>query len=348
MISNHLLDIVMLTEIGLIGVALGLYFLHGLWLLFNQRRRLAQTERARESMARLVNSGVVDIGQIESVRRLPHSVQTKAFLEVARNVSGSGMERLRFVAQQVGVLDHARKLCESWRWTRRLRGARILSQMDVPDPPLVLKLLVDRHPALRAQAAEWAAAQPSVPVIAAMLRLLADPATQARFAVQTALLRMGAVAAGPLATFLERNTGSAAEAGLRVAESLAEPRFEHAALRLSRTADVAIRTAAAKLLGAVGGADAAERLVELLGDEAFHVRAAAAQSLGRMRHWQAGSRLSEGLGDPSWPVRRQAALALRAIGAPGILFLRRAMKGKDRFAADMAQQILDLPAAATG
>lgn len=347
MISNHLLDLVMLTEIGLIGLALSLYLLHGVWLLFNQRRRLAQTERARESMVRLVNSGVVDLEQIDSLRRLPHKVQTKAFLEVARNVSGSGMERLRFVAQQVGVLDHARKLCASRRWTGRLRGARILSQMDVPDP-LVLKLLTDRHPALRAQAAEWAAAQPSIPVITAMLRLLADPATQARFAVQTALLRMGAVAAGPLATFLERNSGSAAEAGLRVAEALAEPRFEQAALRLSRPANVAIRTAAAKLLGAVGGAEAAERLLELLGDEAFQVRAAAAQSLGRLRHWQAGSALSERLGDPTWPVRRQAALALRAIGAPGVLFLRRATKGNDRFAADMAQQVLDLPEAAAG
>ena len=347
MISNHLLDIVMLTEIGLIGLALSLYLLHGVWLLFNQRRRLVQTGSARETMARLVNSTVVDLEQIESLRRLPHSVQTTAFLEVARNVSGSGMERLRFVAQQVGVLDHARNLCASRRWTRRLRGTRILSQMDVPDP-LVLKLLIDRHPALRAQAAEWAAAQPSVPVIAAMLRLLADPATQARFAVQTALLRMGTVAAGPLATFLERNSGAAAEAGLRVAEALAEPRFEQAALRLSRPADVAIRTAAARLLGAVGGAAAAERLLELLGDEAFQVRAAAAQSLGRMRHWQAGSGLSERLRDPTWPVRRQAALALRAIGAPGVLFLRRAIKGNDRFAADMAQQILDLPAAAAG
>ena len=347
MISNHLLDIVMLTEIGLIGLALSLYLLHGVWLLFNQRRRLVQTGSARETMVRLVNSTVVDLEQIESLRRLPHSVQTTAFLEVARNVSGSGMERLRFVAQQVGVLDQARNLCASRRWTRRLRGARILSQMDVPDP-LVLKLLIDRHPALRAQAAEWAAAQPSVPVIAAMLRLLADPATQARFAVQTALLRMGTVAAGPLATFLERNSGAAAEAGLRVAEALAEPRFEQAALRLSRPADVAIRTAAARLLGAVGGAAAADRLLELLGDEAFQVRAAAAQSLGRMRHWQAGSGLSERLRDPTWPVRRQAALALRAIGAPGVLFLRRAIKGNDRFAADMAQQILDLPAAAAG
>jgi HEAT repeat protein len=162
------------------------------------------------------------------------------------------------------------------------------------------------------------------------------------------LLRMGAVAAGPLATYLERNSGRAAEAGLRVAESLADARFADAALRLSRTDDAAIRSASAKLLGAVGGAPAAERLSELMYDAAPEVRAVAAQSLGRMQHWQAGSLLAKGLCDSTWRVRRQSALALRALGAPGALFLRRALKGDDRFAADMAQQILDLPAAALG
>jgi hypothetical protein len=67
-----------------------------------------------------------------------------------------------------------------------------------------------------------------------------------------------------------------------------------------------------------------------------------------MQHWQAGSLLSECLRDSSWRVRKESALALRAIGAPGALFLRRALKGGDRFAADMAQQVLDLPAAAAG
>jgi HEAT repeat protein len=272
-------------------------------------------------------------------------VQVIAFLEMSRHVSGAAKERLSFVAAQVGVVDRARKLCESGRWSRRLRGARILSRLDVVDP-LVQRLLSDPHPAVRAQAAEWAAAQPSVTVISAMLKLLADPATQARFAVQNALLRMGGVVAGPLATFLERNSGRAAEAGLRVAESLAEPSFGPAALRLSRTRDVGVRIAAAKLLGAVGEAAGAERLIELLGDDDSSVRAAAAQGLGRMQHWKAASLLASRLRDSAWRVRRAAGLALRSIGAPGVLFLRRALKGDDAFAADMAQQVLDLPAAA--
>ena len=347
MISENLLTIVMLIEIGLLVLAVGLFFFHGVWLFFDDKRLRRLTMVARESLARLVTRGFVNIEEIQALRELPNDVQVVAFLEISQTVTGTGKERLRFVAQQVGLVDRARKLCESGRWTRRLRGARVLSRMDVPDP-LVQKLLADPHPAVRAQAAEWAAAQPSEAVISAMLVLLADPATQARFAVQNALLRMGGVVAGQLAEFLESHSGRAAEAGLRVAESLAEPSFGPLALRHSRADDVDVRVAAAKLLGAVADAAAAERLMELLSDDESLVRAAAAKSLGRMQYWRAGSQLAERLRDSAWRVRKEAGLALRAIGAPGTLFLRRATKSDDRFAADMAHQVLDLPAAATG
>ena len=219
--------------------------------------------------------------------------------------------------------------------------------MDVADP-LVEKLLADPNPAVRAQAAEWAAAQPSPSVISIMLTMLADPATQARFAVQDALLRMGVTIADPLASFLETHSGLPAEAGLRVAEALAETRFLPAALRHSASEDVGVRCAAANLLGAISGADSAARLTELLKDSDSLVRAAAAHGLGRMQHWPAASQLAGCLRDPAWRVRRNAGLALRALGAPGALFLRRALKGDDPFAADMSQQVLDLPAAAAG
>jgi len=347
MVSENLLTIVMLIEIGLLTLAVGLFFLHGIWLFFENKRLQRLTKSARESLARLVNRGFVDVEEIQALRELPNDVQVIAFLEISQTLTGTGKERLGFVAQQVGLGDRARKLCESGRWTHRLRGARILSRLDVADP-LVQKLLADPHPAVRAQAAEWAAAQPSPPVISAMLVLLADPATQARFAVQNALLRMGGVVAGPLAEFLETHSGPAAEAGLRVATSLAEPSFGPPALRHSRADNVDVRVAAALLLGGVADAAAAERLMALLSDEDSGVRAAAAKSLGRMQYWQAGSQLAERLRDSAWRVRKEAGLALRAIGAPGTLFLRRAMKGDDRFAADMAQQVLDLPSAATG
>jgi hypothetical protein len=347
MVSEHLLNVIMLIEVGLLALAVALFFLHGLWLHFTARRIQRLSKAGHEALARLVTRGHVNVEDVEALKALPPDVQTITFLEVSRSLSGTGKERLRFVAQQVGVIDRARVLCQHRWWTRRLRGARILSRLDAPDP-LVLQLLADPHPAVRAQAAEWAAAQPDVDVISAMLELLADPATQARFAVQNALLRMGNVIAIPLSSFLETHSGRSAEAGLRVAESVALPSFLPSALRHSRSDDIGVREAAAKLLGGIAGAEAGLRLMELLGDDEANVRAAAASALGRMHYWQAGTLLADRLRDQRWRVRREAGLALRALGAAGTLFLRRALKGDDRFAADMAEQVLELPEAATG
>jgi HEAT repeat protein len=157
---------------------------------------------------------------------------------------------------------------------------------------------------------------------------------------------MGTVVASPLKQFLETHSGSPAESGLRVAEALAEPAFGPAALRLSASDEIPVRVAAANLLGAISDAPAAERLIAMLKDPESRVRAAAARGLGRMQHWQAASQLAETMSDRTWRVRREAALALRSIGAPGALFLRRALKGSDAFAADMAQLVIDLPDAA--
>ena len=336
-----------MVEVALLVFAVVVFFAHGLWLFVSQKRFLRDMTAARESLTHLLTRGTINVEEIEALRRIPRDAQVAAFLEASRNLTGTGKERLRFVAREVALLDRARKLCESGRWTRRLRGARLLARMDVADP-LVEKLLADPNPAVRAQAAEWAAAQPSPSVISIMLTMLADPATQARFAVQDALLRMGVTIADPLASFLETHSGLPAEAGLRVAEALAETRFLPAALRHSASEDVGVRCAAANLLGAISGADSAARLTELLEDSDSLVRAAAAHGLGRMQHWLAASQLAGCLRDPAWRVRRDAGLALRALGAPGALFLRRALKGDDPFAADMSQQVLDLPAAAAG
>ena len=347
MVNRNLLDIVMIVEIALLVLAVGVFFAHGVWLFVTQKQFLRDMTVARDSLTHLLTRGTINIDEINALRRVPRDAQVAAFLEASRNVTGAGKERLRFVAGEVALLNRARKLCESRLWTSRLRGARVLARMDVADP-VIEELLADPNPAVRAQAAEWAAAHPTPSIISITLTMLADPATQARFAVQDALLRMGATVADPLASFLESHSGLPAESGLRVAESLAEPRFLPAALHHSASEEVGARTAAANLLGAIGGAAAAERLTELLKDPDSLVRAAAAHGLGRMQHWPAASQLAECLRDSTWRVRRDAGLALRALGAPGALFLRRALKGNDPFAADMSQQVLDLPAAAAG
>ena len=335
----------MFVEIALLVLSLVVFFSHGVWLFFNHRKISRLKDQARASLARLVTRGTINLEDMQVLRQLPRDVQVVVFLEISSNVTGTGKERLRFVAKEVGLLDYARDLCKSRTWTQRLRGARLFSRLDVADP-LVEDLLGDPHFAVRAQAAEWAAAQPSVSVVSRMLEMLGDTATQARFAVQDALLRMGPIVAEPLAEFLETHSGSQAEYGLRVAEALSELRFEPAGLRFSQSEDPALRSASAKLLGAIGTEQAAKRLIELLTDSESLVRAAAANGLGRMRYWQAASQLAQVMRDRTWRVRREGALALRSIGAPGALFLRRALKSDDPFAADMAQQVMDLPEAA--
>jgi HEAT repeat protein len=88
-----------------------------------------------------------------------------------------------------------------------------------------------------------------------------------------------------------------------------------------------------------------EVLMELLGDEDAGVRASAAEALGKLGHWPAAPSVARLLRDPAWRVRREAGLALRALGSPGQLLLRRSLADEDRFAAEMSRQILDLPEA---
>ena len=345
MIDELIVGRVLIAESAVLILAVTLFFLHGFWLFLAQRRQKRLIDGARETLARLL-TGASPGGQgVEVLRGLPQAIQVGVFLEISQNLSGAGKERLRDIAEEVSLLSRARKFCRSRLWSRRLMGSRLLARMDIPDP-VMETLLTDPHPAVRAQAAEWAAAHPSVPVVVAVLDLLADPETLARFAVKNSLFRMGSVVTGPLVRFLETRSGEAAESGLVVAEALAGPAFLPAALRLCASEEARVREAAARLLGAIGDASGAARLTLLLRDSDPDVRAVSAHALGRMRHWQAASDLAKTLRDPAWRVRNEAAMALRAIGGPGALFLRRALTENDPLAADMAQLVLDLPAAA--
>jgi HEAT repeat protein len=174
--------------------------------------------------------------------------------------------------------------------------------------------------------------------------LLADPSLLCRFTAQDSLLRIGSPVIGPLTEYLMQvSTTHEKEGGLAVAAGLASPSFLPAAVRLANDSSPQVRGRAATILGALGGTEATAVLIALLSDPAINVRAAAAHALGSLTHWQAATSLGELLRDASWEVRREAGLALRALGAPGRMLLRRLLRDRDPFAADMARQILDLP-----
>ena len=192
------------------------------------------------------------------------------------------------------------------------------------------RLMRDPHPAVRAQAGEWAGDHPTAELIPSLLGLLTDPAKRCRFTAENSLLRMGGLAVRALVDYLSSHAGVDVEAAMAVAAGLAEPRFAGPALRLCRDPIPETRALAAGLLGQLGGSEAVAVLTELMGDSDSAVRAAAARALR----------------DRAWDVRREAGRALRALGSPGILLLRRYLSDEDAFASDMARQVLDIPESA--
>lgn len=356
MIDRQLLDVVIRVELGFLVLALGLFFAHGAWLLVFGRRIVRHTSIGRaalisalERASRIASDeskmAVTDFPEVAELRRIPKELTVGLFLELSRNMVGAGNTSLRELAKVIGLTKRARKMCRSRRWTVRLTGARVLCQLAEPDP-ILAALLHDPSAAVRAQAAEWAGSFPGTNLIGEMLELLGDRETLCRFAVEDALLRMGPTVVPPLAEFLSRRSGTAAESGMKVAASMPDPVFLESTLRFSRAGDAELRAAAAHLLGAIGGESSSDRLVALLEDEDAGVQAAAARSLGKLNHWPAGTKLALLLCHTSWKVRHAAGLALRSIGGPGILLLRRATRSTDPFAADMAQLIIGLPEAA--
>lgn len=342
MINPRVLDLVMQIELGLLIFSVVLFFTHGFWLYIVSQRTTAQLVHARTALVKVISGASSSSADLLVLRKLSRRVKTTAFLEMSRNLSGDAKDRLRTAARHAGLVDSAREDCKSRNWKHRLKGARLLTNLDERDDS-VRGLLRDPHLDVRAQAAEWAAIQPTPAVIEEMLTLLGDPDTEFRFAVQDALLRMGREVVDPLAKYLDKSDGSAAELGLELAAAIAEPRFLESGLLHSRNEDPTIRAAAARLLASIGTDESKNRLMEALHDPDPGVRAASASGLGKMRHWPAAVQLSTMLADPEWSVRRASAMSLRKIGGPGMLLLQRAASNKDAAVADIAQLVLDTP-----
>lgn len=333
----------------LVGVALifgsAVLFLigHGIWLGGYRRwsgPRLTAAYRAVGSS--LLSVGEPESGTLAALDQLPPSLRTRVLVQLSRTVSGESRARLSRIADDLGVLARARGGLHSRFWWRRLRAARTLQSLDAGGHPY-LALLTDPHPAVRAQAAEWAAEEPGPQAAEALLSVFTREDLLPRFTAQQSLLRLGNLAVGPVAGFLVSHTGAEVIPALHVAIALAQPAFAAPAIRHCFSPLPEVRALAAELLGSVGGREGVETLTSLLADADFMVRASAARALGRIGHWPSAVQVAALLRDPEWEVRQAAGFALRALGSPGELMLRRYLTDSDSFAADMARQVLEIP-----
>ncbi|HSU17340.1 HEAT repeat domain-containing protein [Longimicrobium sp.] len=346
MSSIRLLDLA-LVVIGVAWIAsLVTIFGHGVAMALHERRSAPLMERGRMALAGVAVQPRVDRADEAFLRALPLRLQIRLFTELAPSIGGAQRRHLSALAREVGLVEGAERLCKSRKWWKRLRGIRLLTALGGGED-VVPPLFRDPHPAVRAEAAEWAGQNPTPGVIRRLILLLEYPEAVGSWVLRDSLIRIGPPAIDPLAAYLETHGGEQAEAALEVATGLADPRFAAAAERLCGDADPVCRARAVALAGAIGGDALVRRAVGLLDDAEPSVRAAAAAALGRLGHWPAAARLARMLRDPAWVVRSQSALAMRRLGSPGQLLLRRALDDRDRFAADIARQVLDMPETTT-
>jgi hypothetical protein len=329
-------------ELILLASFLLFFFGHGVWSAWYKKRTYPHLVLARTSLVTALEAEEISHTERDRVAALSVRLQIRLFVSLAPSLGGVQRQRLASLAREMTLTKRAKLLCQSRFWWRRLQGTRLFTLLgggqDVMPP-----LFRDRHPDVRAQAAEWAVDYPSAENIDSLLTLLSDPIGLCRFTAQDSLLRMGNVVIEPLVHYLAHHSGHKAEAALQVAAGLADSRFLAPASVLCRDESSRIRTLAATLLSNLGGSEGVEVLTSLLADSSPEVRAAAARTLGKLRYWPAAARLAGLLRDQTWIVRQAAGLALRSLGAPGLLFLRRFCTDTDHFAADMARQVLDLP-----
>jgi HEAT repeat protein len=234
----------------------------------------------------------------------------------------------------------------AWRWTDRLRTARLLSAVAGPqDEAVVRRLLQDAHPAVRAAVVPAIARVGTATLVSSVLNGLSRQATAVRYLVGAVLLQSRQALVAALAerfTHLDAPERDLA-AWIELVIASRDPTLLAVASRLSTHEKTEVRTAAVRALAQWFHPEAPVRLRERLTDVAAPVRALAARGLGALGDREAVPLLVNALADRDWWVRFRSALALALLGDDGRAALRRMSTAGDRYAADMARMVSGLP-----
>jgi hypothetical protein len=341
MSAEALVRMVLFAESLALGLGIALLVAHAVWWWWYDRWVAGHVNRVRAALREALTEGDAGPAFARDFVRLPMRLQIYLLGELAPHLTGAERQALRRLARHAGLLRKAERLSASWFWSRRLFGAKICTLVGHP-ADVVLALLDDRHPSVRAQAVEWALHRPEPAVVARLLAMLGDRDGRCRFAAQDTLVKLGHSAVAPLIAFLPTANRTGTLGALDVALTIADARLLVPARALAASPDAAVRARAVALLGALGSADGVALVVAALDDSDARVRQAALKALGSLGHWPAAPKVALLVHDAVWDVRRQAALCLRALGAPGAIYLRQLRGSDDPVAASVARYALDL------
>ncbi len=308
---------------------------------------------ARAILARHLEDHTLSGEEIAALRNLPAPDVIRLFFVVAPTVGLVEREWLRGVAGTLGLVANARARTEADEWWTRLSGARFLTLVGA-EPGLMERLSRDDHEDVRASSAIFLAQYPTPTAVDTLIAMLDDRSAVARFAAKDALMRLRAVATPVITARLPDADEQHAKVLLEIACAAPSHEYIPSAMIRLRDGSPAVRHLVARLLRGMGGAFASDQLTEILKDADATVREAAVEALGFLNHWPSAPAVAARLEDPSSRVRLAAALALDRFGAPGELFLRRALtRGSDvaiaaasRILADPSRSVASPPAVA--
>jgi HEAT repeat protein len=327
---------------GMTALYVGFGVVHD-WRVRAVERRL---ERARRALSEALLSPLDDaiVKAVPDLLRVPSRHLLTMFQHVAVDLRDETYMRLRRVVAACGSAARIQALGRRRAWRRRVQAAELLPLLP-DDAASRFHLLADRHPLVRARAAESLTPADVITHVDRLLELLDDPVPAVRTGAQQALLRGDARIAEPLVTYLWNASGPGAALALEIVTNLPDPRYGAVLAHHAQDADPQRRAMVARGLGAGAALDGQPVLRALLEDPHAEVRAAAARAVASAHLVEFVGAVGRLLSDASWNVRRTAGDALAALGAPGTVTLRAQLFAEDRFARDMARQVLDALAA---
>ena len=305
------------------------------------QRRAPLIEAARAALSSVAASGTPSQNATDLLLRLRQAERIAVFSVLGPSISGDSLTAVRTVAADLGLITWAHRSLDSRSWARRLVAARFLVAMGAGCHDLAPTMFSDPHPAVRVQAATWAASCGALAPIDLVVGMLSDPDGRCRFAAKDALIRIGLDALPTLHRLLDSADSLTITAALEVASAIGDPSLSTQAERIAVAGTPRQRALAAAVLGASGSQVTGPALRALLNDPEPEVREAATIALAEQGDWSAAVPIAALLGDSVWGVRREAGLALLRLGAPGIVLLREAALGAGE-ARSIAIQALEL------
>ena len=337
MISFHFLLRVLEIETALFLAIIALLLIATGVASRGREKHAQRMRQAREWVARWLNDAS-DTASWSKLLQLSRREQIDVLHAFHPLLSGESREQIRKLAVEAGIVELARKRCKSLFWSKRLEGAWLLTICSSGED-IVPAMTADRVAPVRLQAAEWIGENPSPESIKRLIGMLNDDDRVCRHRVQDVLLRIGHETVPALNEFLTTNPQH--DGAWKVAALLADSRMLDNALKHSSDTSPRVREYALALLGKLGGEKATSALRNALTDPEASVRLTAVEGLLHLNDWQAGSAIAKLLRDPSFACRKEAALTLLSFGSPGTILLNRALESDDRYAADMAKQVLE-------